>query len=326
MRRLLFGAATACALAAGPASAEPFTFVAIGDMPYRLPDDYGRFERLIAAINRAAPAFTVHVGDIKSGGTPCTDEAFQRIKDYFGTFEQPLVYTPGDNEWTDCHREKAGRFDPLERLAKVRSTFFAGPAQSLGRTALPLERQADLMPRHQGLVENQRWSREGVVFATVHMVGSNNGFERNEEMADEFFARDAANVAWIDDTFRKAAAAGAPAVVFAFQADPLFQVEPGGELAYANSGFKDALAALAKGAQSFGRPVLLIHGDAHAFIVDQPLEAADGEAVLENVYRLEVFGEDKVQAVRVLVDPDDPGVFGFRPLIVRENLETAKAG
>jgi hypothetical protein len=94
MRRFLAGSAVAFAVVVGAATveAEPFTFVAIGDMPYRLPDDYGRFERLIGAINRAAPAFTVHVGDIKSGGTPCTDEAFQRIKDYFGTFEQPLVY------------------------------------------------------------------------------------------------------------------------------------------------------------------------------------------------------------------------------------------
>ena len=48
----LFAAAAACALAAGSAVVEPFTFVAIGDMPYRLPDDYARFERLIARINK----------------------------------------------------------------------------------------------------------------------------------------------------------------------------------------------------------------------------------------------------------------------------------
>ena len=39
-------------------------------------------------------------------------------------FEGPLVHTPGDNEWTDCYRKKAGEFDPLERLAKVRAMFF----------------------------------------------------------------------------------------------------------------------------------------------------------------------------------------------------------
>ena len=32
-----------------------------------------------------------------------------------------------------------------------------------------------------------------------------------------------------------------------------------------------------------------------------------------------VYGETLVHAVRVLVDPDSPGVFGFIPLIVPEN-------
>ena len=56
------------ALAQSPA---PFEFVAIGDMPYVLPKDYERFDRVIAAINTAKPAFTIHVGDIKSGSSPC---------------------------------------------------------------------------------------------------------------------------------------------------------------------------------------------------------------------------------------------------------------
>ena len=34
----------------------------------------------------------------------------------FNNFEAPFIYTPGDNEWTDCHRENNGSFDPIERL------------------------------------------------------------------------------------------------------------------------------------------------------------------------------------------------------------------
>jgi hypothetical protein len=52
MRGKLLGAALALTLAAGPAAAEPFTFVAMGDMPYRLPDDDGRFERLRGRFER----------------------------------------------------------------------------------------------------------------------------------------------------------------------------------------------------------------------------------------------------------------------------------
>ena len=57
----------------------PFSFVVFGDIPYRVPQDFPRLDRLIAAINLAAPAFAIHVGDIKSANEPCTDEYFRTI-------------------------------------------------------------------------------------------------------------------------------------------------------------------------------------------------------------------------------------------------------
>ena len=53
-----------------------FSFVALGDMPYNVPGDIVKFDRLIAAINAMKPAFTLHMGDIKSGGIPCSDAVF----------------------------------------------------------------------------------------------------------------------------------------------------------------------------------------------------------------------------------------------------------
>ena len=217
------------------------------------------------------------------------------------------------------HSPPPGREGPAQADGRLRS-------DRVGQVALPLERQADLMPAHREMVKNSRWRQEGVILATVHAVGSNNGFERNEAAADEYFRRDAANIAWIEDTFRKAGEAQAPAVIFAFQADPLFQIEPDSVEGHANSGFHAMLQAFSEGAQAFGRPVLLVHGDAHVFIVDQPLKGTDGKTVLQNVTRLEVMGAEKVHAVRVRVDAHDPAVFGFYPLVVRENLTPAKAG
>jgi hypothetical protein len=73
-------------------------------------------------------------------------------------------------------------------------------------------------------------------------------------------------------------------------------------------------------AAAFGKPVLLIHGDSHVLIVDQPLNDAKG-AVLDNVTRLEVMGgAGRVHAVQVTVNPSEVGVFGFKPMWVRENL------
>src|SRR5262245_15053804 len=108
-------AAAALAGLAAPGAAQPFDFAAVGDTPYFLPADYGRFSAVIAAINQRNPAFTIHVGDIKSGSTLCSDELLGKAAEQLKEFDGPLVYTPGDNEWTDCHRANNGGFDPLER-------------------------------------------------------------------------------------------------------------------------------------------------------------------------------------------------------------------
>ncbi len=305
-------AAVAMVQPAPAADGQPFELVALGDMPYKLPEDYKRFEALIAAINGLRPTFSIHIGDIKSGSSPCSDENLTRIRDYFKTFQQPLIYTPGDNEWTDCHREKAGKFDPLERLAFVRKLFFPD-SKSQGAAPIEVIRQADVSG-HKDLVENARWSHGGVLFATVDVVGSNNGFERTVASATEYFARNAASTAWIDEAFAAAKRDGQKAVVIAFQANPYFEREQDGA-----SGFRDTVAALGRGAAALARPVLVIHGDDHFLLIDQPLKDKDGNAI-ETAFRLQVMGETHVHAVRVAVDPADPAVFSFRPLIVPANL------
>ena len=123
---------------------EKFSFVAMGDVPYgKLEKVYAPFKSLIAAVNAKRPAFTLHIGDIKSGSTPCSDEMLMDQFNFMNTLDGAVLYTPGDNEWTDCHRKNAGKFDPLDRLEFLRKTFFQG--QSLGRNAIPLERQSDVM-------------------------------------------------------------------------------------------------------------------------------------------------------------------------------------
>lgn len=298
---------------AGSAVAAPFKFVALGDMPYKLPDDYARFESLIGTVNSLNPAFTVHVGDIKSGSSPCSDENFAKVRSEFGMFAGPLIYTPGDNEWTDCHREKAGKYDPLERLAKVREMFFTSQGnRSFGQQPLTLTRQAELP-------ENSRWTQQGVVFSTIHVVGSNNGLERTPASAAEHFTRNAANVAWIRETFAQAKASGAPAVVVAFQADLFY----GAPILMTDTGLRDTVNTLAAEAKAYGKPVLLIQGDSHTLVIDRPLTEAGANTFpgqtasspqLKNVTRLQVMGEAEVGAVEVTVDPASPAVFAFKPI------------
>jgi hypothetical protein len=108
---------------AAPAAAEPLEIVVLGDAPYGEPAEvYPPFETLIETIDAAGPDLVIHVGDTKSGGTPCSDGILADQLAFLGGFVAPMIYTPGDNEWTDCHRQAAGGFDPVERLARIRET------------------------------------------------------------------------------------------------------------------------------------------------------------------------------------------------------------
>lgn len=187
---------------------------------------------------------------------------------------------------------------------------------------MPLTRQADVS-EFKTTVENVRWQRSGVVFATVSVPGSQNGFVINDpRRAREAVDRNAANVAWLKDTFAQASQEGARAVVVALHAG-MFLDGPGGEFAnHELRGGPDGpffwiALAIRDLAEAFGKPVLLINGDFHEFVVDRPFFVSQGETELPkygNVMRLQVYGAPELRAVRVDVDTDTPWVFSFSPL------------
>ncbi len=287
--------------AAAPLAAEPFTFVALGDVPYGDPAEvYPPFETLIGTINDAEPTLVIHVGDTKSGSTLCSDAMLMDQLNFINTFNAPVLYTPGDNEWTDCYRAKAGEFDPIERLAFIRTNYFVDPSQSLGSTRVSVESQADA-----GYPENMRMMQGDVMFVTAHVVGSNNNFETRDMAAvQEFMARDAANLTWLEDSF--AAAAGAEALVLAIHAD-MFEFDFdsfGNQNWLRHSGFNSFGPALKTAAANFGKPVLLIYGDSHVFRQMRPFPKD-----APNLMSLEVPGSKDMHAVEVSVDTATSGVF-----------------
>lgn len=311
----LLGAMALLMLTAGAAFAgdKPFTFVALGDIPYGKPAKvYPPFKTLIGQVNALKPAFTIHIGDTKSGSTPCSDKMLLDQLDFMNSFDAPLVYTPGDNEWTDCHRRKAGRFDPIERLTFLRKHYFSGGPRSLGKTPMKLERQSDMMKEFKGYPENTRFVKDGVHFVAAHVVGSNNNFEvRDRRAIAEFFARDKANVAWLNAGFEEAAAANAKALVLAIHAD---MFKPGffrakKEAFSGASGFKRFGDSLLKKAAAFKKPVLLIYGDSHKYRITRPFPKK-----APNVVALQVFGAKEMHAVKVTVDTNKPAVFDIQPI------------
>src|SRR5258705_8746675 len=162
----------------GHAAAADFTFAAFGDTPYSR-DEETRFPDFIAELNREKLAFVVHIGDFKNAIDACTDALYAQRRQWFDLSHHPFVYTPGDNEWTDCRRAFADRRDPLERLQKLREVFSSGN-ESLGQRTIRLERQPKELPEHT------RWEHEGVVFITLNAPGPDN----NARMKDEYAHRE----------------------------------------------------------------------------------------------------------------------------------------
>lgn len=167
------------------------------------------------------------------------------------------------------------------------------------------------------MVENARWVMQNIVFVTVHVVGSNNNLRQNRDAALEFLERNEANIAWINEAFAVAKRDNVQGLVLAMHADPDFHARHGD-----GSGFADTLETLARQAADFGKPLLIVHGDTHKFMIDQPLRhPKDDKKILDNVVRLEVFGDRYSHGVRVLVNPQEPMLFAFQPLFIPENME-----
>ena len=109
--------------AAANAQEAEFRFLATGDLPYSKGQD-ATYSRLLRQSESEDFKFLMHVGDFKAQSVPCSDDEFRKIRDIFQAYPKPVVYTPGDNEWTDCHGVGS---DPVERLEKLRELFFRTP-------------------------------------------------------------------------------------------------------------------------------------------------------------------------------------------------------
>lgn len=304
----LLGVAAALALivsTALPAQADPrssdarheesFSFAVIGDVPYGS-EQFARFPAMVSELNEQDELrFVSHLGDIKAGSAQCTDGYFAAIKAQFDRFEAPLVYTPGDNEWVDCHRASNGSYDPLERLDALRSLFFSNPGKTLGAN-MPVA-----VP-DSGLPENVTFGVQRVAFSVLNVQGSNNSLmpwsglgltEPTVAQLEEVATRTAADVEQLKRTFAHAKATNARAVVVMTQAD-MFDpyllrtgVAQNPELV---SGFQPIVEALAKGSREFGGEVYLFNGDSHIYNDDSPLAAGSPW--------LEIYGQDSVDTLR----------------------------
>jgi hypothetical protein len=301
-------------------SENPYTLAVIGDIPYG-DQKIAELPRLIDLMNADPKVdLAVHLGDIKAGSSsPCTDEYLAMVRGMFDRFKDPLVYTPGDNEWTDCHvaSKNNGLYTPTERLQAVRALFYPVPGQTLGGRKKQVLTQAD-DPANSAYVENTMFMESRVVFAALNITGSNNDLTSwgsplpadaasYPTQAQEVASRAQANTAWLNKAFAVANAQDAAGVVLFMQADMW-------DATAALSGFDGLVTQIGTLAAAFGKPVLILEGDSHRFKVDNPFSTSPANAaahalhpstpVAENVTRLVVEGSDgRTEYVRLTIDP-----------------------
>ena len=305
------GASAAPAKDDNPDAAQPFTIGVIGDMPYTS-QQLAAFQGFLNAMS-VDPSFqlAIHLGDIKSGSSACTDEYIGGIRDALNSYAGALVYTPGDNEWTDCHRNSSDPRNPVERLNFLRAKFFFTPGMTLGHQPRQVLTQGS--DNDSAFVENQAWVESKTVLAVLNVPGSNNdldpwtnGVGTAAEQQQEFDTRLAADLAWLEQIFTLANDSQARAVVLGMQADMWDPAAGAPEL----TGYGQVVQKLASLILAFGKPVLLLEGDSHDFKVDNPLANGDPDhgvtTSVPNLTRIVVQGGSDhfpLEYLRVTIDP-----------------------
>jgi len=345
---VLLGAACAAApaIAHDDDDDEAYAIGLWGDLPYSPLQASVGVPNLIADMNAHRLKFTVHDGDLKAGsGSPCDDNLYFQALGFFAALAAPAMFTPGDNDWTDCDRPANGGFNSLERLDRQRAIFFSTPF-SLGHRKLRQEVQTEALCLGFGgglvpCVENRRWTVGRVTYATLNVQGSCNNLCDTAPDAAEWAARNAANIKWLRETFALATARRAVAVMLIAQGNPGWDASDPTRaplrdprtLAQTDGqpdGFMDYLIALRDQVIAFRKPVAYVHGDSHYYRVDKPLLNAAGQR-LENFTRVETFGDNAangnndVNWLKVTVTPGSREVFSYQAMIVPGNRTAVPA-
>lgn len=270
------------------------TYAVYGDSPYGV--DHAQYDATPAFIQtiNADPEVggVIDIGDLHSGSETCTLAYDQSVAQMWKAFQDPLYYTPGDNEWADCQKAKQhpdaldayAKGDPIANLALVRQLFFPLPGVTLGQHKKVVLSQAMAYdrrhPTDKQYVENTIWIQSGVVFVNVNVPGgSNNDHDiwnsfttgttaETQAQRDEYTNRTAADLRWLDTAFSLATLTRAKGVLIGTQAD-MWDTEKNSAAILTN--YKPIVDKIADRTRAFGGTVLLVNGDTHVYRSDSPL-------------------------------------------------------
>jgi hypothetical protein len=294
-----------------------------GDQKLQLSREFLATPAFIDSVNADPDVSTVmHVGDIHSGQETCRQDYDQAIFDMWTSYQDPLVYTPGDNEWSDCSKlpGQAPATNPATNLAIVRSIFFSNPGSTLGANPMKVTSQADVGARGAGdatdanYPENVEWVKGRTLFVTLNVPGGSNNdkdpwFGAATETAEQTLERTqrtAADLDWLNYAFAIAQREHAiDQVVVAEQADMWDSADVPAHV----TEYEPIVKSIADHTLALGKPVLLFNGDTHVYRSDNPLSPLSPLSIyhpgydVPNFHRLVVQGSaPKMEWLKVTID------------------------
>ncbi|MDZ7360048.1 MAG: discoidin domain-containing protein [candidate division KSB1 bacterium] len=217
------------------AQGQPLTFSAFGDIPYGSAE-YALLQQQIADHNRYSPsALIVHIGDIMTGS--CDEKKYADVAGIMKNFAIPAYIVVGDNEYNDCG-------NPIQALAHWKKYFLNFEENFCGAPAT----------EHQSVrPENLAFVLDGVLFIGINLVGG------DVHDLNEWSVRMQQDADWVSQQFQAKVSQVRAAVVFA-------QAGPEGSANHRGPFFNQFRPAAA----AFGKPILYIQGNTHAYKLAQP--------------------------------------------------------
>lgn len=321
---LIFQILSACSNNNKPIST---LFIALGDLPSD-EKNYPLYEALIKSINLIKPSLVIHTGDATHPGD-CTNKTIDHGYNYMNSFDAPVLFALGDNDWTDCPKRD---YDSIERLNYYRQTHFNSNI-TLGSKSIEVFNQNET-----GHPENMRLSKDNIGFVTVHVIRTiNNMIPLEPDLREEFFLRNEANLLWLKQSFSEfndtdAIVVTLHANMFESQRLPfkmlahkiyknkklllsyetyktLFRTLFGGPNYKFKLPYRDIGKSIQKLSSEFKKPVLLLHGDTHFHRITRPLKD------FPYLHVIETFGSPNVKAIEIAVQPKSKNPFKVKKII-----------
>ena len=192
-----------------------FSFAVLGDAPYN-PGEDRQYPHLLADLDAHDLTFVIHVGDLFGGpaGTTATGAASTGSMACATPSSTRRGTTSGSTARRTARRQRALAC-PRGGSRSSAARSFAESIPQPGPPPASRWRARPRPPDHADLPENTRWAQGGILFATVHLVGSRNGLQtagaaRWPRSSRKWSGGRRAATAWLRETFAQAHADAPP--------------------------------------------------------------------------------------------------------------------